>query len=466
MGLGLNGGGLASAAFFARHGAKVTVTDLKNAKTLAASVNKLKHFSNIRFVLGEHRTEDFKKADIVIKNPGVKREGNIFLEKAKHIETDISVFLSLSKSPLIAVTGSKGKSSTASAVYHGLQAFGYKSFLGGNITVSPLTFAEHTQADTPVVLELSSWQLADLKSVKSFKPNIAVITPIMQDHLNWYGTMEKYVSDKKIIYKNMTGQDSLICSWGDKWGNIFAQESRSHIYRYAAVPLPENTEGAFFADDGNGYCRIAFEKSGNTAANRSAAGKGALHRIKLLSHKSRISGIKLRQNVLNAALVLALYGAPEDKIADIMDDFGGIEHRMELFHEAAGIKFYNDSAATVPEAAVAALEAFSEPPVLICGGTNKNLNFTSLAENASKAKSLYLLGGSGTDILINLLKERNIPFYGPYAGFNTLLQDMKPQLENGDKVVLSPGAASFELFTNEFDRGNQFKERVRALFTE
>lgn len=128
MGLGLNGGGLASADFFARHGAQVTVTDLKNAETLAPSVNKLKHFPNIRFVLGEHRIEDFKTADVVIKNPGVKREGNIYLEEAKHIETDISVFLSLSKAPLIAVTGSKGKSSTASAIYYGLQAFGYTSF--------------------------------------------------------------------------------------------------------------------------------------------------------------------------------------------------------------------------------------------------------------------------------------------------------------------------------------------------
>lgn len=466
MGLGLNGGGLASADFFARHGAQVTVTDLKNAETLAPSVNKLKHFPNIRFVLGEHRIEDFKTADVVIKNPGVKREGNIYLGEAKHIETDISVFLSLSKAPLIAVTGSKGKSSTASAIYYGLQAFGYTSFLGGNITVSPLTFVEKTERDTPVVLELSSWQLADLKSVKSFKPDIAVITPIMEDHLNWYGTMEKYVSDKKIIYKNMSEQDSLICSYGDKWGDIFAQESGAHIYRYDAVPLPDNIEGAFFAADGNGYCRIALEKSGNSAVKRPATGKGTLHQIKLLSHKSRISGIKLRQNVLNAASVLALYGAPEDKIAGIMDDFGGIAHRMEFFHEAEGIRFYNDSASTVPEAAVAALEAFTEPPVLICGGTNKNLNFTPLAENASKAKSLYLLGGSGTDILIKLLKARNIPYYGPYAGFNTLLQDMKPNLEKGDAVVLSPGAASFELFTNEFDRGNQFKERVLARFTE
>lgn len=461
MGLGLNGGGLASADFFARRGAQVTVTDLKNAELLASSVNKIKHHQNIRFVLGEHRIEDFKNADLVIKNPGVKRTGNIYLEEAKHIETDISVFLSLSQAPLIAVTGSKGKSSTASAVHYGLKTLGYNAFLGGNIAVNPLTFVEQICPDTPVVLELSSWQLADLKSVKSFKPVIGIITPIMPDHLNWYGTMDKYVSDKKIIYKNMTEHDSLICSYGDKWGNIFAQKSRSHIYRYAPEPLPVDIEGAFFAQDGDGYCRVASKKIGD-----GGTGKNPLREIKVLSHNACVPGIKLRQNVLNAALALLIYGAPEHKIAETMDTYNGIPHRMEWFYEYKGIEFYNDSAATVPEAAAAALEAFTEPPVLICGGTNKNLNFLPLAENAAKAKSLYLLGGSGTEILINMLKERNIPYYGPYVGFNSLLQDLKPSLESGDRVILSPGAASFELFTNEFDRGNQFKERVRSLFVE
>ncbi|WP_428770931.1 UDP-N-acetylmuramoyl-L-alanine--D-glutamate ligase [Treponema sp. HNW] len=465
MGLGLNGGGLASAAFFARQGAKVTVTDLKNAEVLAPSINQLKHFSNIDFVLGEHRTKDFKTADLVIKNPGVKREGNIYLEAAKRVETDISVFLSISQSPLIAVTGSKGKSSTASAVHYGLQTLGYTSFLGGNITVSPLTFIEKTRADTPVVLELSSWQLADLKSVKFFKPDIGIITPIIPDHLNWYGTMEKYVSDKKILYKHMTEQDSLICSYGDKWGNSFARKSRAHIFRYDEKPLPGGIEGAFFSEDGNGYCRIASPKNGKTSSNTLLQGY-PLDEIKVLSHKARVPDIKLKQNVLNAALALLIYGVPAKKIATVMDGYSGIAHRMEFFYEANGVEFYNDSASTVPESAAAAVDAFNRPPVLICGGTNKKLNFLPLAESASRAKSLYLLGGSGTDILIKLLNERGLKYYGPYAGFNNLLHDMKSHLEKGDKVVLSPGAASFELFTNEFDRGNQFKERVRALYKE
>ena len=445
MGLGLNGGGLAASAFFAERGAKVTVTDLKSAEELEPSVKKLSGFSNIRFVLGEHRIEDFKTADLVIKNPGVKREGNIYLQNARRIETDISVFLSLSHAPLLAVTGSKGKSSTASALHYGLKALGYNAFLGGNITVSPLTFLEQTGSTTPVVLELSSWQLADLKNADFFKPQIAIITPIMSDHLNWYGTMEKYVADKKIIYKNMDKNCRLICSYGDRWGNEFAEESAARIYRYGEQALPEQIDGAFFTDGVNGFCRVD--------------GKC----VHVLNEKSRVPGIKLKQNVLNAALALMLYGADTEKLSEVMDGYAGIEHRMEFFYESNGVEFYNDSAATIPEAAAAALCAFSSPPVLICGGTNKKLDFTPLADRAHRAKSLYLLRGSGTDLLIDLLKERGIAYYGPFDGFDPLLAQLKSRLEKGDKVVLSPGAASFELFTNEFYRGNQFKQKVREI---
>lgn len=198
MGLGLNGGGLASARFFAEHGAKeVIVTDMKIEADLAPSVTELRRYPNIRFALGGHWVEDFNRVDVVIKNPGVKLEGNPYLAAARCIETDLSIFLRLSLSKILAVTGSKGKSSTVSALYYGLRQCGIQAFLGGNITVSPLTFLTETRADTPVVLELSSWQLGDLVQCPQLKPKIALITSIMPDHQNWYGSMERYVADKK-----------------------------------------------------------------------------------------------------------------------------------------------------------------------------------------------------------------------------------------------------------------------------
>lgn len=446
MGLGLNGGGSANAEFFARHGAQVTVTDLKSEEELKPSIEKLTAFPNIRFVLGEHRIEDFEKADIVIKNPGVKREGNKFLQAAEQIESDISIFTALSKAPLLAVTGSKGKSSTVSALYFGLKALGYNAFLGGNITVSPLSFLEKTTEQTPAVLELSSWQLADLKNSPLFKPKIAVITPIMPDHLNWYGTMEKYVADKKLIYKNMDQSDFLIVNYDDGWGRIFAEETRAKVFWYSESHLPDDKEGVFFDKNQNGFCRLAGTET------------------RLLSASAKVPGIKLKQNVLNAALTVLLYGAAPEKILPVMDSYSGIEHRMEFFYENAGIKFYNDSAATIPEAVTAALTAFKNPPVLICGGTDKNLNFEPLAENAVRAKKIFLLNGSGTDLLIPLLKKHGIKYEGVFDTLDDLLTALKPKLQQGDSVVLSPGAASFGMFKNEFDRGNRFKEKVKTFF--
>lgn len=463
MGLGLNGGGLATAQFFAGHGASVTVTDLKTEEDLRPSVEKLSAFKNIRFVLGEHRLEDFKEADLVIKNPGVKLEGNIFLQAARCIESDISIFLALSKAPILAVTGSKGKSSTVSALYYGLKKLGYDAFLGGNITVSPLSFIEKTTEHTPVVLELSSWQLADLKSKGLLKPKLAIITPIMPDHLNWYGSMDSYVADKKIIYENMDESSFLICNFDDVWGKVFAEEARANIFWYSEKRLPAGFNGVFFDKTKEGFCSLegskVFEKT-------------------LLSKNARVPGIKLKQNVLNAGLALLLYSklhkseclkedTEEDLINTIrrhMDDYSGIEHRLEFFYEKDGIKFYNDTAATIPEAAAAALDAFDKPPVLICGGTNKNLNFISIAEKAHLAKSIYLLDGSGTDLLIPLLKDKSIEYKGPFGSLDSLLIFLKERVQRDDIVILSPGAASFGMFKNEFDRGNKFKEKVAKIF--
>ncbi|UTC74818.1 UDP-N-acetylmuramoyl-L-alanine--D-glutamate ligase [Treponema sp. OMZ 792] len=460
MGLGLNGGGVAAARFFARYGAEVTVTDLKTSEELRPSIEKLSSFANIRFVLGEHRIEDFKEADLVIKNPGVKLEGNVFLEAAKQIESDISVFLAISKAPILAVTGSKGKSSTVSALYYGLKKLGYNAFLGGNITVSPLSFFEETAQNTPVVLELSSWQLADLKTKGLLKPKAAIITPIMPDHLNWYGTMEKYVADKKIIYENMDEADYLICNFDDGWGKIFAEETRANVFWYSEKNLPEECRGVFFNNRQEGVCNLNDEE-----------------RL-LLSKDAKVPGLKLKQNVLNAGLALLLYqkfhqaeNLKEKGIKDqseiirkFMDEYSGIEHRLEFFYEKNGIKFYNDTAATIPEASAAAIEAFDKPPILICGGTNKNLNFIPLAEKAKLTKSIYLLAGTGTDLLIPLLKEKSVEYKGPFDGLDSLLLSLKENLEAGDIVILSPGAASFGMFKNEFDRGNKFKEKVKEIF--
>ncbi|MDR1025257.1 MAG: UDP-N-acetylmuramoyl-L-alanine--D-glutamate ligase, partial [Treponema sp.] len=225
MGLGRHGGGLESAAYLGRHGAELTITDLQDEKALAGSIEKLEAAlkgcgaaAQIRYVLGKHETADFERADLVIKNPGVKPDSP-YLQAARRVETDISLFLARSPARLIAVTGSKGKSSAASALHWVLErarnpasaaragraVLPGKAWRGGNITVSPLSFLDQLTADDDVVLELASWQLGELRGrLKDggegrgeplLKPRCAVITAIMQDHLDRYPDMGTYVAD-------------------------------------------------------------------------------------------------------------------------------------------------------------------------------------------------------------------------------------------------------------------------------
>jgi UDP-N-acetylmuramoylalanine--D-glutamate ligase len=323
---------------------------------------------------------------------------------AKSIETDISVFLRFTQAPILAVTGSKGKSSTVSALFFGLKELGYNAFLGGNITVSPLTFLDATSAETPVVLELSSWQLADLRGRGLLKPRVAVITPVMPDHQNWYGGMEPYVADKKLIYADQDEDCYLICDADDEWGPVFAAETKAQVRWYSSDALPEGRDGAWVEPYGRGLMRedgcLPFE---------------------ILPVNLAVPGKHMRQNLLNAAQALVLYGAPPASVADALARFPGIEHRLEFFHEENGVRWYNDSAATIPEAVAPALASFDDPVILLSGGTDKNLDFTPLADAAHLAKRIFLLAGTGTDKLMPMLRERGISFEGPFAGLAELV---------------------------------------------
>ena len=445
MGLGLNGGGEAAVRFFLKKGAYVTVTDMKTEEQLKATVDKLNSdesldHSRLTYRLGEHRIEDFENADCVIKNPGVKFEGNKYLAAAHAIESDLSIFLRFTDCPIIAVTGSKGKSSTVSAIYYGLSQAGFTTFLGGNITVSPLTFFDEVSGDTPVVIEFSSWQLADLRGRGVLRPHIAVITKIVPDHQNWYGDMESYVADKRLIYADQTKGDYSIFD-SDDWGDRFASETKATVLRY-----------------------------GDKATWKLDLGE-------LL-----VPGIHMKTNAQNAATVMHLMGIPDDRIKEILQHWPGIDHRLQYFHSwknEAGttVKFYNDSCATVPEAAAAATQAFGKPVILMTGGTEKGLELTPLIKTLTapdadtiKVKDIYLLAGTATDKLVPELDKAGVKYHGPFDGLEPLLREAKSGFDKlnhrGEEevFVFSPGATSFGMFSNEFDRGNKYMTAVKEIF--
>jgi UDP-N-acetylmuramoylalanine--D-glutamate ligase len=439
MGLGLNGGGVETAKFLLSRGAVVTVTDLKKEAELASSVNELKAFAaghgypQPRFVLGRHETADFEAADLVLKNPIVHPDSPYLLaalRASKRVESDIGLFLAENPARLTAISGTKGKSTTTAAIHHALAKWHEKTgrgkaFMGGNIALSPLLFLDSLTADDDVVLELSSWHLGDLRGKTDaagkalLKPRVAVLTAIMSDHQNWYHSMESYVADKRVIYRYQDETDATI-TMDDAWGQRFRSETRAKKISIADAP-------------------------------------SALRALVPL-----IPGEHSKKNLILAGLALAELDVPLPFIVDALEQFPGIEHRLEWFQELNGIRYYNDSAATVPEAAAAALDALPGS-VFITGGTDKDLDFTPLAAVCAKARALILLAGTGTDKLIPLLTQNGVAYQGP---FGTLDEAVRAAISAaGSKgpapaVVLSPGCTSFGMFTNEFDRGRSFKAVV------
>jgi UDP-N-acetylmuramoylalanine--D-glutamate ligase len=457
MGLGLHGGGLESALYLAREGAEVTVTDLRDEKILAPSIEKLEGGTRgavpVRYVLGHHETADFEKADMVIKNPGV-RPDSPYLKAARRIETDISLFLAASPACLLAVTGSKGKSTVSSALCHVLNEAGRagllpgKVRLGGNITLSPLSFLKDLEAGDRVVWELSSWQVGDLKNHRDLlKPRCAVITAIMRDHQDRYNSMEAYVEDKRIICRGQDREDATVAG-NDLWGQSFLRESRGRPLVCADNPLPGSTAGGWIdGEDGSGLARLW-------------AGKDTGRIVEAVPKELLTPGKHQKKNLLSAALALLDLDLPSDFIRTTLGHFGGIEHRLEFFHEVRGIRFYNDSAATIPEAAAAAVYAFEKPPVLVSGGTDKNLDFSPLVSAAPKAKAIILLEGTGSAKLTALLDKAGIPYRGPFASLDGAVKAAIGAAESAGAVVYSPGCTSFGMFLTEFDRGKKWKEGV------
>lgn len=429
MGLGLNGGGVGVAKFFCSQKANVLVTDLKSEEQLSESLEKLKKLK-IKYILGRHEEADFLGyplgPDLIIKNPDVPSTSP-YLEIARKnnipIETDVSLFFKLSKTFTIGITGTKGKTTTASLIYHILKQNFKRTFLAGNIGVSPLELLPEIKKGDKVVLELSSFELEDLTQ----SPNIAVITNIMPDHLNRYATMSEYIKAKKIIFKYQKSKDTLVLNDDDSIVRQFAEEAISKICYFSKEKKPETIK---------------------------------LDGFKLLGEHNL-------SNLLASIKVAEILKIPPKSIERGLKSFKGVPHRQEFIKEINGVKYFNDTTATMPEATINAINSFSKnfpdsKLILICGGMNKGLRYSELARVIrEKVDELIMLPGTASDKI-----KENLRDYTRLQNASSMQEAVKKAkglAQKGDIIILSPGATSFNLFKNEFDRGNQFADLVKKL---
>jgi UDP-N-acetylmuramoylalanine--D-glutamate ligase len=333
-----------------------------------------------------------------------------------------------------------------------------------------LSFLDQLGKDDDVVLELSSWQLADLRGrVREdggplLKPRCAVLTAIMPDHLDYYNDdMEAYVDDKRVIYRGQDRGDATVAG-RDHWGRGFLAESRGRSLSYGAEEPAAGVSGGWFAGDAGSRFRgpgLARFYEGPAAEFGRTPGEI----IEAVPAEPRIPGYHQKQNLLAAALALLDLGLDPGFVRERLGSFPGIEHRLEFFHEARGVRFYNDTAATIPEAAAAAVAAFEGQGklLLVTGGSDKRLNYDPLVRAAERAGGLFLLAGAGSEKLKVQLEDRGIPFQGPFDSLEAAVRGLLEAARPGDIAVLSPGCASFGMFLNEFDRGARWKETVRRL---
>jgi UDP-N-acetylmuramoylalanine--D-glutamate ligase len=300
-----------------------------------------------------------------------------------------------------------------------------------------------------VVFELSSWRLSALGKIKK-SPSIAVMTNILPDHLNYYKTMEGYVKDKKNIFLFQGAKNWLVANIDNEYIKNIAEEAKSRLMKISSVPQKEGhsifiESDAIYLNDGNDAKKV----------------------IDL--SEIRLRGAHNLANIMLAAGACFAYGISLPEIKKAIADFSGLAHRLEYVKTAKGIKYYNDSAATIPEAVISAVGSFSEPVILIAGGSDKNLDFRSLGELiAKKAKGVVFLKGSATEKLIaevqkNLKEGEEKKDFSISDSMDKAVEIASQSAASGDVVLLSPGAASFGLFLNEFDRGEKFKQAVEKL---
>jgi UDP-N-acetylmuramoylalanine--D-glutamate ligase len=427
MGLGLLGRGLGDARFLAQMGAELIVTDLKTEDALASSLAELKGFSNITFHLGGHRLEDFQNRDLVIKAAGVPLDSPFVIEAKKNnipVRMSADLFAELSGAQVVGVTGTRGKSTVTHLIAHILKQAGREVLLGGNVRgVSTLELLAQVTPQSIAVLELDSWQLQGFGDAK-LSPHVAVFTTFMPDHMNYYkNNMEAYFADKASIFSHQTADDFL----------IIGEQVFPFIHQYGYESLVK--------------------------AHTTTAGATSVP----ITWQLKIPGQHNRYNAGLAIEAARVVGIEEGAIKEAIESFEGVPGRLQLIKEIRGIKIYNDTTATVPEATSAAIEALGDTSkkniILIMGGADKNLDMQPLLQKIpTYCKKVLLLAGTGTERI-----KKDISDAVVYDSLNSEIQAAFAAAESGDIVLLSPAFASFGMFKNEYDRGEQFDALVKNI---
>jgi len=434
--VGLGRTGRDSARFLAQQGARVLVSDFRSAAELRSEINELSDLA-IEYQLGEAHADDLAGVDYVIPSPGVARE-NILLQKASAwripILSEIELAYRFSCAPIIAITGTNGKSTTTTLVGEILRAAGKRVFIGGNLGV-PFISAVSNEWDW-IVLEISSFQL---EWVQQFRPQVAVLLNLSEDHLDRYPSFAEYCAAKERIFAAQTSSDTAILNRDD--ARVWEMRKRLNS-RVLSFGFAEVDTGVFVAGE-----EVVWRDGG--AEERFLVGEVKLH------------GIHNLENMMAAVAATKSIGIARDVIQDTLNGFPGLEHRLELVREKDGVAYYDDSKGTNVGAVLKSLESFSGPVILLAGGVDKGGSYAPLQRQIEKKVRRLVLFGAAKEIMARALGGLTATVL--VEDLPAAVADAAAHSRAGDVVLLSPACSSFDQFKNYAERGKAFKALVHEL---
>ena len=439
--------GQAAARWLARHGASVTLNDLRTVEQMIAARSALDD-TPVTWLLGNHPVEILDTTDIICLSGGVPLDNPIVVEAARRgipLTNDTQVFMETVPCHTVGITGSAGKTTTTTMVGEMAKtAFGDKVYVGGNIGDPLLNHVDKMKPDDLAILEISSFQLEQM----SISPNVATVLNITPNHLDRHNTMEAYTAAKQhILNFQAPGDTAVLCrddpgSWG-LHGNV-----NSRLVSFGFGHIPGKQDGSFLSND-----ILHLRERGVE--------------IPML----RCDQIQLRgeHNVMNALAAFAIGFAaniPLDAMREAAEDFHGVAHRLEFVREWKGAKWYNDSIATAPERTMAAIRSFTEPIVLLLGGRDKDLPWHELAALIHKRVKRVVIFGEAAEKIFAALEQAHGPLQKTVETCKDLeeaVQAAARVTEPGEVVLLSPGGTSFDQFRDFEERGEAFRKWVSAL---
>jgi len=445
--VGLGKSGVASALFLKAQGAQVTVSDTKSGDELRNEIPVLLDHG-ITVETGGHGERTFRGQDVIVVSPGVPVDAPALAQARSMGEAvigEVELAAQFLPGPILAITGSNGKTTTTTLTGEILTASGVPALVGGNIGTPAISLVDRAQPETAIVLEISSFQL---ETIQTFRPKVAVVLNVTPDHLDRHRTFETYVNAKARIFENQTRDDFAVLNEDDPTCVSLASRTRAKVFWFSRQK--EVKQGAWVRE-GN----IVFLD-------------GSRQREIMLASEVALKGAHNLENVLAAVCAGALMGCAPENIRRAVRDFKAVEHRLEFVATIRGVDYYNDSKATNVDATIKALESFPANIHLILGGKDKGSDYSVLNDLLrQRVKRVYTIGVAAEKIESQIVSSKSGgPEIVHAETLENALRKANATAQPGDVVLLAPACASFDQFKNYEQRGQVFKEIVHGLARE